>query len=114
MGYYALAAGSIERAGAPGTVRRNMPDPIPVAILGRLAVHDDYRGQGIGAGLLRDAAARCLRVAEEGLGIRALLCHAIDGSAKAFYVHHGFVQSPIEEMTVMLNLADLVRRSART
>lgn len=107
IGYYALAAGSLEHASATGRLRRNMPDPIPVAVLGRLAVHSDWMGQGIGAGMLRDATLRCLRAAREGPGIRAILCHAIDEDARAFYLHHGFVQSPVAEWTMMLGLTDL-------
>jgi GNAT superfamily N-acetyltransferase len=106
VGYYALAAGSVLHAQVPGSVRRNMPDPIPVVVLGRLAVHADHAGQGIGAGLLKDAVLRSLRLAQE-MGIRALLCHAISEEAKRFYLRHGFVESPIEPMTVMLNLAKL-------
>lgn len=115
IGYYALAAGSVGRAAAPGGIRRNMPDPIPAIVLGRLAVHRDWGGRGIGAGLLKDAVLRTLRVSQE-LGIRAMLCHAIDDSAKRFYLHHGFVESPGEPLTVMLNLAhalELLRRRAR-
>lgn len=104
VGYYALAAGAVSHAQAPGNVRRNMPDPIPVIVLGRLAVHADWAGQGIGAGLLKDAVLRALRLSQE-MGIRALLCHAINEDAKQFYLHHGFVVSPIEPLTVMLNLA---------
>lgn len=106
VGYYALAAGAVSHAYATGGVRRNMPDPIPVAVLGRLAVHADWAGQGIGAGLLKDAVLRSLRLSKE-LGIRALLCHALQEDAKQFYLHHGFVESPIEPLTVMLNLAKL-------
>jgi GNAT superfamily N-acetyltransferase len=80
-----------------------MPDPIPVLVLGRLAVHRDYLGLGIGAGLLKDAVLRSQRAAT-GIGARALLCHAIDDAAKAFYLHHGFVTSPIDALTVMLKL----------
>ena len=83
-----------------------MPDPIPVVVPGRLAVHVGWAGKGIGSGLLKDAALRTVRLAEE-MGIRALLCHAIDEEAKQFYLHHGFVQSPIEPLTVMLNIAKL-------
>lgn len=104
VGYYALAAGAVSHVQAPGHVRRNMPDPIPVVVLGRLAVHVDWAGQGIGAGLLKDAVLRALRLSQE-MGIRALLCHAIDEDAKRFYLHHGFVASPIEPLTVLLNLA---------
>lgn len=106
VGYYALSAGAASRAQAPGNVRRNMPDPIPVIVLGRLAVHADWTRLGIGAGLLRDAVLRALRLSQE-MGIRALLCHAINEDAKRFYLHHGFVESPIEPLTVVLNLAKL-------
>lgn len=103
VGYYALAAGSVARAFAPGAVRRNMPEPIPVAVVGRLAVHSAHTGRGLGHGLLKDAILRTQRLAED-LGIRALLCHAVDERARAFYLHHGFVVSPIEPLTVMLAL----------
>jgi GNAT superfamily N-acetyltransferase len=106
VGYYALAAGAVSHAQVPGSVRRNMPEPIPVVVLGRLAVHADWAGQGIGAGLLKDAVLRALRLSQE-LGIRALLCHALHEDARRFYLHHGFVESPIEPLTVMLNLAKL-------
>lgn len=106
VGYYALAAGAVSHAQTPGNIRRNMPDPIPVIVLGRLAVHADWAGKGIGAGLLKDAVLRVLRLSEE-MGIRALLCHAINEDAKQFYLHHGFVASSIEPLTVMLNLAKL-------
>lgn len=103
VGYYALAAGSVLHAQAPGAVRRNMPEPIPVIVLGRLAVHPDWSGQGLGSGLLKDAVLRSLRLSEE-LGVRALLCHAINEGAKAFSLHHGFVESPLDPLTVMLSL----------
>jgi GNAT superfamily N-acetyltransferase len=106
IGYYSLAAGAVLHDKVPGNIRRNMPDPIPVAVLGRLAVHVDWVGQGIGSGLLKDAVLRTARLAEE-MGIRALLCHAIDESAKQFYLHHGFIESPIDPLTVMLNVAKL-------
>jgi len=108
VGYYALAAGAVLHAQASGSIRRNMPEPIPVAILGRLAVHSGWGRRGIGAGLLRDAILRTMRLSEE-MGVRALLCHAISQDAKNFYLYHGFVESPIEPMTVMLNIAKLAR-----
>lgn len=89
-----------------------MPDPIPVSVLGRLAVHEDWTGQGIGGGLLKDAVLRTLQVAGQ-LGIRALLCHAIDDAAKAFYLRHGFIESPTHPMTVMLGIGRLERAIGR-
>lgn len=103
IGYYALAAGAVTHALVPGNVRRNMPDPIPVAVLGRLAVHSDWVGRGIGRGLLKDAVQRTLQTSQQ-MGIRVLLCHAIDDEAKAFYLQNGFIESPIDAMTLMLSL----------
>jgi len=108
VGYYALAAGSIEHAVATKPVTRNMPRPIPAVVLGRLAVDESHQGQGIGAGLLQDATLRSL-VAAQAIGARVLLCHAIDEAARAFYLHHGFAPSPFDELTVMLDLAKVAR-----
>jgi GNAT superfamily N-acetyltransferase len=108
VGYYALSAGAVLHETVAGNIRRNMPEPIPVAVLGRLAVHSDWNGQGVGVGLLKDAVLRTAKLAEE-MGIRALLCHAIDENAKKYYLHHGFIESPIEPLTVMLNIARLVK-----
>lgn len=106
LGYYALAAGFVARAGAPSAVRRNMPDAIPVVVLARLAVHAEHAGRGIGSGLLKDAVLRALRLRQE-LGIRAMLCHAIDDEAAAFYRHHGFADSRLDPLTLLLNLSRL-------
>ncbi len=103
IGYYALAAGSIASASAPGRLRRNMPDPLPVIVLGRLAVHADWSGRGIGSGLLKDAVLRSIQAAEL-IGVRALLCHAIDDEAKAFYLKHGFAESPMDPLAVLVGL----------
>lgn len=103
VGYYALAAGSLDVGSAPTRLRRNMPDPLPVVVLGRLAVDDAWSGCGIGSGLLKDAVLRSLQAAEI-IGVCALLCHAIDADAKAFYARHGFVESPTQELTMMLGL----------
>jgi GNAT superfamily N-acetyltransferase len=103
VGYYALAAGSIAVTGAPGRIRRNMPDPIPVIVLARLAVAAKWAGKGLGAGLLKDALERSLRAAQL-IGVRALMCHAIDDLAKQFYLHHGFIESPTNPLTLLVAL----------
>ncbi len=90
VGYYALAVGAVALLEAPGRVRRNMPDPVPVMIIGRLAVHKDFQGRKIGPGLLRDAVWRTLQAAEIA-GIRAILVHAISEQARRFYEECGFV-----------------------
>ena len=103
LAYYSLAAGAIALGEAIGSVRRNMPDPIPVMVLGRLAVDHSCQGQQLGSALLKDALLRTVSVAEN-VGIRALLVHAINDAAKQFYVQRGFQQSPINPYTLMLKL----------
>jgi GNAT superfamily N-acetyltransferase len=108
IAYYALASGAVKLPEAPSRLRRNMPDPIPVAVLGRLAVDQAYHGRGLGRALVRDAGARLLQAAEI-LGIRGLLVHAISEDAKAFYLALGFTPSPLDPMTLMVSLGDLAR-----
>jgi GNAT superfamily N-acetyltransferase len=105
-GYYALASGAIAVQSSPGRFRRNMPDPIPVVVLARLAVHRSYQGRGIGRALFRDAALR-VAAAAETIGIRGIVVHAISDEAKAFYTALGFDASLHEPMTLMVTLADL-------
>ena len=106
IGYYALAAGAVQVATALGRFRRNMPDPIPVVILARLAVDRSYQGRSLGRALVRDAARRVVNAAE-AIGIRGILVHAISDDAKAFYLALGFEPSPIEPMTLMVTLTDI-------
>jgi len=105
IGYYALAVGAVVHAEAPGRVRRNMPDPVPVMIIGRLAVHKDFQGKRIGPGLLRDAVLRTLQAAEIA-GIRAILVHAISERARQFHEDCGFIASPMDPMTLMVTVAE--------
>jgi GNAT superfamily N-acetyltransferase len=105
VGYYALASGGVALARAPGRVRRNMPDPLPVMIVGRLAVEQGWQGRNVGRSLLRDAVLRTLRAAEIG-GIRAILVHAISDDAKRFYERYGFSVSPVDPMSLMITTAD--------
>lgn len=103
FGYHALAAGAVAHAVATGVVRRNMPDPVPVLVLGRLAVDRGAQGMHLGAALLQDAVKRAVGVAEHA-GVRALLVHALDEKAKRFYEHYGFRPSAVHPMTLMLKL----------
>lgn len=103
LGYYALAAGAVARSGATPSVRRNMPDPLPVLVLARLAVDRDAQGLKLGAALLQDAVRRTVAVSGDA-GVRALLVHALDDRARQFYEHYGFQPSPIHPMTLMLRL----------
>lgn len=106
VAYYALASGAIAVDTAPGRFRRNMPSPIPVVVLARLAVDKDWQGKGIGRALFRDAARRVAHAADS-IGIRGIVVHAISENAKSFYLALGFDPSPLEPMMLMVTLADI-------
>ena len=103
VGYYALASGSVERMASPKPIARNMPEPIPVMVLGRLVINCSMQGQRLGSALLKDALLRTLSVSKN-VGIRAILIHAISEDAKRFYLGYGFQVSPIDPMTLMLSI----------
>lgn len=104
IGYYCLAAGAIGHADAPSTMTRNRPDPVPVLVLGRLAIHKDHHQKGIGTALLNDAIRRAIQAADIA-GVTALLVHAISEQARRFYLSRGFIESPLKPMTLCLMLA---------
>ena len=106
VGYYALAASAVAPAAAPGRFRRNMPDPIPVVVLARLAVAASHHGQGLGRALFQDAARRALYAAD-AIGVRGLIVHALSDTARAFYLQLGLEPSPLDSMTLMTPFTDL-------
>jgi GNAT superfamily N-acetyltransferase len=103
VGYYTLSAGSISHVEAPKAMRRNMPDPLPVLLLGRLAIDRGHQNRGLGQALLRDAMLRAVSVAHD-TGVFAILLHALSEPAKRFYQSRGFVESPVQSMTLMMTL----------
>jgi GNAT superfamily N-acetyltransferase len=106
VGYYALASGAITVESAPGRFRRNMPDPIPNAVLARLAVDQGWQRRGLGRALFGDAARRVLHAAD-AIGIRGIVVHAISLDAKEFYLALGFDPSPRDPMMLMVTLQDV-------
>ena len=106
IAYYALASGALASAAATGKLRRNMPDPIPMAILGRLAIDEAFQGQGLGRALFRDAALRILAAADV-IGIRGMLVQAISDEAAAFYRALGLETAPADPRTLTITLAEL-------
>jgi predicted N-acetyltransferase YhbS len=106
VAYSSLSNFAIRRRAAPGRIGRNMPDPVPAVLLGRLAVDRDHQGLGLGKGLLRDAILRVLHVAEES-AVRALVVHAIDQPAHAFYTNYGFEPARTDPMELMILVDDL-------
>lgn len=105
VGYYALSAGSVEHRELPGKVRRNMPNPVPVILLSRLATDSKVRHSGLGKGLLRDAILRAVDAAEI-IGVRMLLVHALHDNARSFYEHFQFEQSPSDPLHLFLLIKD--------
>ena len=102
-GYYAMAAGAVAHQSVTSSVRRNMPDPVPVMVLARLAVDSQAQGIKLGAALLQDAVNRAVAVSYNA-GVRALLVHALHERAKLFYEHYGFQASPAHPLVLMLRL----------
>lgn len=106
VAYYSLASSAVAVAAAPGRFRRNMPDPIPVVVLARLAVTESHQRRGIARALFRDAGRRVINAAD-AIGIRGLIVHAISDEIARFYVGLGLDPSPHDPMTLMVTLADL-------
>lgn len=100
VAYYCLSAGSIQHAAAPGKIRRNMPEPVPVVVMGRLAVDARFQKRGVGPLLLLHAGEQTKELAK-GVGIRALLVHVKDEAAAHFYKRFGFIESPVDRLTLM-------------
>ena len=104
IGYYSLSAGGISHEAAPKAMRRNMPDPLPVLLIGRLAIDQRYHNKGLGRALLRDAMLRAVHIASD-TGVFAIMVHALSEQAKRFYLSSGFVESPLQPMTLIMTLA---------
>jgi GNAT superfamily N-acetyltransferase len=105
-GYYAMAAGAVSHQLATSGVRRNMPDPVPVMVLARLAVDRRAQGLQLGGALLQDAVNRTVGVSQNA-GVRALHVHALHEKARQFYEHYGLQPSPMHPMTLMLRLSSV-------
>jgi GNAT superfamily N-acetyltransferase len=108
VAYFCISAGAVERSAAPGKIRRNAPDTIPVSVIGRLAVDRNHAGKGLGADILADALRR-IAVASQSLGIRAALVQAKDEAAKRFYLKQAeFIEYPADSRTLFLPIETIV------
>lgn len=103
IGYYCISSGAMNHGDAPGAIRRNMPDPVPMAIIGRLAIDQEFQGRGTGVALLRDAVLR-IGEAAQIMGVRGVLVQALDDEAKTFYEWFGFTASATMPMILALSL----------
>lgn len=107
VAYHCLASGAIERdSAAPDALRKAMPPALPIMLIGRLAVDKRYQGQGLSRALLKDALQRILSAAKE-VGARAVLVHAIDDEAVAFYIRYGFKLFPPDSRTLYLPMEEI-------
>ncbi|WP_029408605.1 GNAT family N-acetyltransferase [Thiomicrorhabdus sp. Milos-T2] len=106
VGYYAFSNGSVEHNETPGALKRNMPNPIPVLVMGRLAIDKNYQGQSFGKHLLKDCLLRSIAVSEH-VAFKALMIHAIDEKAKEYYLNLGFAESPTNDLTVFLPMKQI-------
>lgn len=108
VAYFCISAGAVERAAAPGKVRRNAPDTIPVSVIGRLAVSRGHAGKGLGADMLSDALRR-IAAASQSIGIGAVLVQAKDAAAKRFYMRCAeFIEYPEDSRTLFLPIETVV------
>ena len=112
-GYYCLSASSLLLEDAPGGVRRNMPDPIPVILIGRLAVDLRFAGRGLGASLLQHAVLKGIE-ASRIIGARAFIVDALDDDAEAFYAKFGFTRMPPSSKRAMYLLAKDAEATVRS
>ena len=103
VGYYSIATGSVCHSGLGRGLRHNMPDPVPVVLLGRLAVDVSVQGAHLGKWLLNDAVRRISGLADQ-VGIKAVMVHALNKQAKGFYEYLGFVPSPVSENTLFYKI----------
>ena len=108
VAYFSISAGAVERAAAPGKIRRNAPDTIPVAVIGRLAVSRNHAGKGVGTDILSDALRR-IALASQSVGMGAVLVHAKDDAAKRFYMNCAeFIEYPADSRTLLLPIETMI------
>lgn len=107
VGYYAISTGATVRSILPGSIRRNMPEPIPAILLGRLAVDRTMQGRGLGGSLLTDALTRSVSIATV-IASRVVLVDAISDDARRFYTRFGFVETLDDPMRMALDLRALI------
>jgi GNAT superfamily N-acetyltransferase len=103
VAYYASATASVMRSTVPRRIAQDQPADLPAILLGRMAVDSRHQGNGLGGAMLKHFMTKAIEVAER-VGVRLVLVHAKDEHAKGFYWHHGFVESPIDPLTLMMLL----------
>lgn len=108
VAYFCISAGAVERLAAPGKIRRNAPDTIPISVIGRLAVDRNHAGKGLGADILADALRR-IAIASQSIGIGAVLVQAKDEAAKRFYLRCAeFIEYPEDSRSLFLPIETVI------
>lgn len=107
VGYYTLATGGVALSEMPRKLRHNLPNPVPVMMLGRLAVDQRHQKHGIGPAMLQEAMQRTLDISRSA-GVRAMMVHAIDDEAVTFYLKYGFTLFPADSRTMFLPIETIV------
>lgn len=107
IGYHTLVVGEVAPADVPERVKKGLAaHPVPIMLLARLAVSQDWKGRGLGSALLKDALLRTLQAADIA-GIRAMAVHAKDDDARTFYIHFDFLPSPSDPLHLFMLLKDI-------
>ncbi len=110
IGYYAITVAGYQRDAVPDAIAKKAPATVPCFLLARLAVDIGWHGRGVGWGLLRDAMQRVLLLTDS-VAAPALLVHARDDGARAFYCHHAeFLQSPVDPLHLFLPMTAIASR----
>jgi GNAT superfamily N-acetyltransferase len=100
--YYCISTGTAQRSALPNArLRKGMPDDVPLMLIGRLAIDVNWQGKGLGSVIVSSAIRRCRSVSDIA-GVRAIAAQAIDESAAGFYLHHGFIRSPIGDRLMLM------------
>jgi GNAT superfamily N-acetyltransferase len=107
-GYYCLSAASIAHLQSPKSLTRNMPDPLPCVLLGRLAIDEKFKGIGVGSALLKDAMMRVVSVSQL-TGVVGLITHPLNENAKSFYLKYGFIECPGADATLILPIKTIAK-----
>lgn len=106
VAYYSLHLGCIKHSEAMGKIKRNMPDPIPAIVLGRLAVDINHQGKGIAKALIKDMFLRALQVSELA-GTKAVLVKALNENVTLFYQSFGFIRSKTDPLLLMKAISEV-------
>jgi GNAT superfamily N-acetyltransferase len=112
VGYYTVSSASVSRRAATRKLKRNSPEPVPMALIGRFAIDSRYQKQGFGRALMKDAILRIAQASEQ-IGIKGVLLHALDNEAKAFYARCGFSASGVEDNLMMVTLREIAAELGR-